>query len=294
LRGFFVIGGNVSSFRPNGIPNDKADLLYAPPKAILASRRIALQPDQKFRPARKAAIEKEEDRRRRKRRQREDEYRRRIERLRRQIEEARRRRRRVLLLLLLAVLPMQESLLATFQRSFAYQRDYDPEPANWTPDPRNDFAAQPGHDDHCDGYSREEWTQLLSERGIKLSRKTEMKAAWEVDPERALFPERYQLWGTRPYIGQIMAELTAPYWRADAFMALQLLSPPETHQYLAEAHATDPGDLRQCLADRDADTIRVFHTRAILWEERKRREAEKMQRLKSDRKQDDDEKNFDP
>jgi hypothetical protein len=117
-------------------------------------------------PAQNSKIKKQEERRRRELRQREDEYRRRIERLRRQIEEARRRRQRLMLLLLLAILARQESILAAFQRSFVDWPDPDPEPKDWTPDPRNDFAAQPGHDDNCDGYSRKEWTRMLDERGI--------------------------------------------------------------------------------------------------------------------------------
>jgi hypothetical protein len=244
-------------------------------------------------PEQKSKIERQKERRRRERRQREDKYRRRIERLRRQIEEARRRRQRMLILFLLAVLVMQESILATFQRSYIDWPDPDPDPSNWTPDPRNDFAAQPGHDDHCDGYSRKEWTRMLDERGIKLSRKAELKAEWEADPERELFPERYQLWGHRPYIGQIMAELTAPYWRADAFAALKFLTPHEVHTYLDEAY-TAGSTFRQCLADRDADIITAFQQRAILWEERKRREAEEARKAKNDPKPNEDEKKCEP
>jgi hypothetical protein len=246
-----------------------------------------------FTPAQKNKIKKQQERRRRKRRQREDEYRRRIERLRRQIEEARRRRQRLLLMLLLAILAVQESILAAFQRSYVYWPDPDPEPKDWTPDPANDFAPKHGHDDYCDGYSREQWDRMLDERGIKLSRKAEMKAAWEVDPERELFPERYQLWGHRPYIGQIMAELTAPYWRADAFAALKLLTPTEVHTYLDEGY-TAGSTFRQCLADRDASIINNLRNHAILWEERKQREAEEARKSKNDKKLDDDEKKFDP
>lgn len=229
-------------------------------------------------PAQKPETKKHVERRRRERRKREDEYRRRIERLRRQIEEARKRRQLMLLLFLLAVLAMQESILAAFGRSYSDWPDPISDREDWTPSPENDFAPAPGCDDNCDGYSRTQWNRMLDERGIRVSRKAEMKAAWEVDPDYDLYPQRYREWGHRPYIGQIMAELTAPYWRTDAFTALKLLSPPETHQYLAEAYATDPGDLRQCLADRDSDIIQAFQTRAILWEERKRREAEEAKR----------------
>lgn len=217
-------------------------------------------------------------RRRERRRRREDEYRHRIERLRRQIEETRKRRQRMLLLFLLAVLAMQVSLLAAFRRSYIEWPDPAPEPKDWTPDPANDFAPRPGHDNYIDGYSHKQWNKMLAERGIRLSRKAELREAWMADPDYGLFPVRYQEWGNKPFLGQIMEELTTPYWRADAFAALKLLSPPETHKYLAEAYATDPGDLRQCLADRDSDIIQAFQTRAVLWEERKRNEAEEAKR----------------
>lgn len=231
-------------------------------------------------PAQKAKYEKEKNRRRRERRRREDEYRRRIERLRRQIEEARRRRQRLMLLLLLAILAMQETILAAFQRSYTDWPDPDPEPSNWTPDPVNDYAPQPGSDDHIDGYSREQWTRMTAERGIQISRKAELKAEWEADPEREDFPQRYKDWGYRPYVGEIMHDLTDARHQNDALTAIKLMAPAETHKYLNEAYATDPGDLRQCLADRDHQIIATFQQRAILWEERKRREAEEVRREK--------------
>ncbi|WQO64672.1 hypothetical protein U8C40_16275 [Sinorhizobium medicae] len=243
-------------------------------------------------PAQKAKYEKEKHRRRRERRRREDEYRR-LERLRRQIEDARRRRQRMLLLFLLAVLAMQESILATFQRSYTYQPDPDPEPSNWTPNSANDYAPRAGDDDHCDGYSREQWNRMLDKRGIRISRKGEIKAAWEADPERERFPERYQDWGYRPHLAELIYDLTAPYWQADAFAAIKLLTPHEVHTYLGEAYATDPGDLRQCHADRDHQIVAAFQNRAILWEERKQREAEEARKAKNDKKPDDDEKKFD-
>ncbi|MBB3611593.1 hypothetical protein [Rhizobium sp. BK602] len=81
--------------------------------------------------------------------------------MRRQIEEARKRRQRMLLLLLLAILAMQESILAAFQRSYVDWPDPDPGPLDWTPDPANDFAPRHGSDDYCDGYSREQWNRML-------------------------------------------------------------------------------------------------------------------------------------
>ena len=202
-----------------------------------------MQPHQKLTPGQKAAIEKEKDRHRRKRRQQADEYRRRIERLRRQIEEARRRRQRMWLLILLAVLAMQESLLAAFQRSYVDWHDPDPEPKNWTPESTHDYAPQPGKDDHCDGYSYEQWNRMLDERGIKLSRKAELKAAWEADPDREHFPTRYQEWGYKPFLTEIMNDLTDQRYQPDALEGLKLLSPPETHKYLDEVYAINPLDL---------------------------------------------------
>lgn len=243
-------------------------------------------------PEQKAKIKKQEERRRRERQRREDEYRRRIERLRRQIEDARKRRQRMLLMLLLAILTIKESIFTAFQRSHI---DWpDALPKDWTPDPRNDFAPHHDHDDYCDGYSREQWNRMLDERGIKLSRKAEMKAAWEADPEREHFATRYQDWGYKPYLGEIMHDLTDARWQAAAFEAIKLLSPPETHKYLDEAYATAPGDIRQCFGNRDADIIAAFQNRSLLWEESKRREAEEAQKAINDPKPNEDEKKFDP
>lgn len=243
--------------------------------------------------AQKEKIKKREERRRRERKRLEDEYRRRIERLRRQIAEARKRRQRMFLLFLLAVLAMQESILAAFQHSFSYQPDPDPDTNDWTPDPMHDYARKRGHDDHCDGYSDEQWTRMLNERGIRVSRKAELQEAWEADPERRLFPERYKLWGHKPYLGQIMEELKYEYWRADAFLALKLLTPPEVHACLDVGYAAG-SNFRSCLADRDSDIITAFQNRAVLWQERMRREIEEARKAKNEPKPDDDEKKFEP
>lgn len=247
---------------------------------------------QQLTPEQNAKIKRQEERRR-ERRQREDEYRRRIERLRRQIEEARRRRQRTLLLFLLAVLAMQESILTAFTRSFTYRPDPAPGLKDWMPSPENDYAPRGGSDDYCDGYSREQWSRMLDERSIKLSRKSELQVAWKADPDHEHFPQRYREWGYRPFLGEIMDELKAEYWRADAFAALKLLTPTEVHTYLDEGYAAG-ATFRQCLADRDADIIDNFRSHAILWEERKRREAEEARKAKNDKKPDDDEKSFDP
>lgn len=246
-------------------------------------------------PTQKEKIREGEERRRRERQRREDEYHRRVKRLRRQIEEARKRRRRILLLLLLALLAVQESFLATFRRSYINWPDPAPDPTDWTPNPAEDFAPHPGNDDHCDGYSYEQWTRMLDERGIRLSRKAELLAQWHADPDRALFPDRYKDWGYRPHLGEIMHDLTDTRHQHDALTAIKLMAPAETHKYLSESYATDPGDLRQCLADRDNQIITTLQQRAILWEERKRREAEEAKREQElSRKKDGDQGIPDP
>lgn len=243
---------------------------------------------QQLTPAQKEKTRQREERRRRERQRREDELRRRIERLRRQVAEARRRRQRLLLLFLMAILAMQESILATFTRLFNHSTDPKEDSRNWTPDPVNDFAPQNAKDQYCDGYSYAQWSRMLKERGICLSRKAERQKAWESEPDYHLFPLRYREWGHRPFIGQIMEELTAAYWRHDALTALKLLSPREVHAYLEEAYASDLGELRQCLAHRDADIVRAFQNRAVLWEERKQREAEQARKAKNCNKPEDD------
>lgn len=236
----------------------------------------------------KSKMKKREEGRRRERRRREEHYRRRIERLRRQIEEARKRRQRLLLLLLLAVLAMQESIFAGFQRSYVDWDNPDPGPLDWTPDPANDFAPRHGSDDFCDGYSRKQWNRMLDERGIKLSRKTEMKAEWEADPDWERFPARYQQWGYRPFLGEILNDLREDRWRPDALAALKLSSPQETHRYIDEAFYLHPADLRQCFAQRDHEIVSALQARAVLWDECNRRDAENARSDKEFRKEIDD------
>jgi len=244
---------------------------------------------QQLTPEQKARIKKREERRRREWERRVDEYRRYIERLRRQIAEARKRRQRMLLLFLLAVLAMHQHLFAAFTRSISYDPDPIADPADWMPDPNTDFAPGPGSDDHCDGYSYEQWTRMTAERGIQMSRKVELQEAWKSDPERELFPTRYQLWGYRPFVGEVMSDLTDQHWQGDALKALKLMSPVETHQYLDEAYATDPADLLMCRANSSADIVRNFQSAAFRWEFRKQREAEEAKRDKElSRKNDGD------
>lgn len=243
---------------------------------------------QHFTPNQKSGTKNRQERRRRDRRRREDEHRRRIRRLRRQIEEARKRRQRLLLLLLLAVLAMQESILGAFQRLYVDWPAPDPEPLDWTPDPANDFAPRHGSDDHCDGYSREQWNRMLDERGIKVSRKAELKTAWEGDPDWQRFPARYQQWGYRPFLGEILNDLREDRWRSDALAALKLSSPQETHRYIHEAFYLNPADLRQCFAQRDHEIVAALQSRAVLWDECKRRDVENARSDKEFRREIDD------
>ncbi len=243
-------------------------------------------------PAQKEKIKKREECRRRKRKRLEDEYRRRIEHLRRRIAEARKRRQRLMLLFLLAILAMQESILATFQRSYISWPAPDPEPEKWTPDPERDFAPQPDSDDHCDGYSHEQWNRMLTERGIKLSRKAELQEVWKADPEREDFPQRYKDWGYKPFLAEIMSDLSEARYQLDALNGIKLLSPVETHQYLDEVYAINPLDLLHCRSELGAGIIHNIKSRAVLWEELKRREAVEAQKMRKDKKPDDDEKKF--
>ena len=234
----------------------------------------------------KSRTKNRKERRRRERQWREEEYRRRIERLRRQIEEARKRRQRLLLVLLLALLAALESM-----RPWRTWVMYWPEPnsVDWTPDPANDFAAAPDSDDYCDGYSREQWDRMAEERGIKLSRKAELKDAWKADPERELFAERYKDWSYRPYLGEIMNDLTDQRYQLDALAALKVLSPPEVHRYLDEVYAINPASLLHCRADLSADIVRNFQRGAVVWEEdKRRREADAKRDRELSRKNDDD------
>ncbi|WDZ76878.1 hypothetical protein PWG15_20220 [Ensifer adhaerens] len=237
-------------------------------------------PQHQLTPAQKSKIRKQEERRERERQRREDEYRRRVERLRRQIEEARKRRQRLLLLLLLALLAALESTRPAF--TFQHWHEPRPEPKEkpkeWAPSPENDFAPRRGHDDYIDGYSYEQWTRLADARGISLTSKAALKRRWEADPEHELFPRRYRDWGYRPTLRELMYDLTAPYWQADAFAAIKLMSPAETHQYLDEAYATDLGDLLMCRAGSSDEITKNFQSAAVGWEIRKRREAEEAKR----------------
>ncbi len=178
--------------------------------------------------------------------------------------------------------------MATLLRSYCHQPTPQREPEEWMPYPANDFAPRRGADDYCDGFSREQWDRMLDERGIKLSRKAEMKAEWEADPDWERFPARYQQWGYRPFLGEILNDLRVDRWRCDALAALKLSSPQKTHWYIDEAFHLHPGELRQCFAQRDSEIVAALQSRAILWGECKRRDAENARSDKEFRREIDD------
>ncbi len=186
----------------------------------------------------------------------------------------------MMLLFLLAVLAMQESILTLFTRSFPSRPDPTPGLKHWTPSPEKDYAPEHGNDDHCDGYSREQWDRMAHERGIKLSRKGEMKWAWKADPERENFPQRYQEWGYKPFLTEVMNDVTDRRYQLDALKTLKLLSPPELHRFLDEAYAINPTYLLSCRAELSTDIVRNFQSHAAVWDAYKRRQVEEARREK--------------
>jgi len=178
-------------------------------------------------------------------------------------------------MLLLAVLAILESMRPRFPLPVDW-----PEPTlpDWAPSSKNDFSPNSHCDDYCDGYSHEQWDRMTRKRGIKLSRKAELQEAWKADPSREHFPDRYQQWNYRPFLGEIMNDLAETRWQADALAALKLMSPPETHQYLDEAFATDLADLRRCNAATGKEIAANFQRSAARWEISKQKEAQEMRR----------------
>lgn len=220
---------------------------------------------------------------------RERDYRRCLERLRRQIEEARKRRKRLRLLALLILLVLLISLRPRFFWLVADHQDENPPlqlrppmlsadkggtATDWMPSPESDFAPSPGEENHCDGYSFQQWTTMADKRGISMGSRAARKRRWYADPERKLYPLRYQDWGYKPYLGEIMDELRDARWGTDAFLALKVMSPPEVHQYLDEAYVRDPADIRLCRADFSDEIIRNLQSAALRWEARKLRDED--------------------
>ncbi|MDI7862959.1 hypothetical protein MRS76_13425 [Rhizobiaceae bacterium n13] len=224
---------------------------------------------------------------------RDEEYRRHLERLRLQIEEARKRRHRLRLLVLLILLALLISMRPTFSWLASEQQDESASSsspqrllpvdkvaveAEWMPSPEADYAPRPGEENHCDGYSFQQWTKIADARGISMSSRAAKKRRWDADPQRELYPLRYQDWGYKPYLGEIMDELRDARWGADAFLTLKIMSPPEVHQYLDEAYVRDPADIRLCRADFTDEIIRNLKSAAFRWEARKRRDEEEARR----------------
>lgn len=226
------------------------------------------------------------ERRRKRAQSRDEKYRQRLEQLRRQIEAARKRRQLLLLLILLLLF----SVLMLSQRAISWaaqQRDVDGEGSggsydetnaatvkDWNPSPEADYAPRAGEANFCDGYTFQQWTKLADNRGIRVNSRLARKRQWEADPQWLLFPERYQNWGYKPFLGEIMRELRDPRWGPDAFLALKAMAPPEVQQYLDEAYTRDPADIHLCQAEFSEEIIRNIQSAALRWEIRKRREED--------------------
>lgn len=239
-------------------------------------------------------------RRRRRERRRRDEARRRkqIEQLRRRAEEARKRRMRLMLLMLLALIAAMELFRFKFPSRYHhwFERDTPSTPPSragssdtadlavndeWTPSPDNDYRPRPGSTNYIDGYDREQWERLMEQHRAasgRLSKSQELARDWLADPKRDEFPERYKDLVHKPNLVRLMDDFRHEKSRPDAITALRVILPTEFHTYLMEAYAVDQADLRQCVGYRDRDILQEFNRRSLLWQERKRLEAEEAHR----------------
>lgn len=213
-------------------------------------------------------------------------YRNRIEELKRRIESERKRRRRLWLLFLLLLLQLEQLRIRRFTWS-PPTIHFPPEPSEPgaersgvkpEPTPTMDFDPESCSLEYRPGCSRKVWQELAQRKGIKVSTTKALIQQWENDPTRPLYPQRYQDWDMRPNLPQLMVEMRQPYWRAGAFAAIKLQSPPEVQNYLDEAYALEPADIRQCYSEWTTDVIANFRSAALRWEARKQREAFEMRR----------------
>ncbi len=109
-----------------------------------------------------------------------EEWRKQQNNIRRRIAEARKRRQRFLFWLLIAMLAFMTANNFLVSRPRFYLAKPAPKPPRrkekqenkpnenlqkWEPSAENDFMSRPGHDDYCDGYSRQEWEAMAEERG---------------------------------------------------------------------------------------------------------------------------------
>ena len=205
--------------------------------------------------------------------------------IRRRIEEARKRRQRFQFWLLVGLVITQTLNNLFMPRPFVYRLDPIPKPPRrqlgqdkkpveksdkWQPSPENDFAPHLGDDDYCDGYSRDVWEKTADERGWRPGSKRARKLAWENDPERKQFPERYQNWDHRPSLWELVREFADRHQRSVALEALLVAAPAEAKTWLQEAHALDPGQIRRAFAYRSDQIAENMKMAAVRWEEDKR------------------------
>lgn len=205
--------------------------------------------------------------------------------IRRQIEEARRRRKRFLFWLLIGFIMTQISANWFMPRPVIYRPEPPRRPKQqgkrpvkkskeWAPSPEDDFAPKRGSDDYIDGYSREFWERMADEKGWRPGSKLAMKRAWENDPHRAEFPQRYREWDHRPSLFELARDFCDPHQQAVAFEALLIAAPADAKTWLQEAYVSDPGQIRRAFADRSDKIADEFKKSAVRWEEMKQREAE--------------------
>ncbi len=225
-------------------------------------------------------------RRRKERKERADqEWRQQQDNIRRRIAEARKRRQRFLFWLLMAMLAFTTASNFLISRPRFYLSKPAPRPPRskekrekkpeknkekWQPSPENDFAPKPGSDEYCDGYSRADWEEMAKERGWN----DRLKEEWKIDPERPLFPDRYQDFDRRPTLFEITRDFCDPHQQIHAFQALKIAAPPETRKWLDETYTLDPGQIRRAFAHKSTEIAQNFRHAAVRWEEQKRREAE--------------------
>ncbi|MCD2173045.1 HEAT repeat domain-containing protein [Rhizobium sp. C4] len=211
----------------------------------------------------------------------------------RRIADARARKKRFLLWLLMAMLMTQMIANLLLPRHSGYRTKPAPKPPrrrkkekkkeakakrDWQPTPENDFAPRPGSDDYCDGYSRAEWDQMAKARGWRQHRTEAIQNEWTTDPQRSLFPARYQDWDHRPSLFELAREFSDPYQRSVAFDALKIVATPEVKDWLEEAYALDPGEIRRAFSFKSSEIAENFKASALRWQEQKRKDHEEAMR----------------
>ncbi len=208
----------------------------------------------------------------------------------RRIEEARRRRQKFLFWLLVGLILTQALSNLFVLRPTIYLPKPKPQPPRrkpqvknplakkrqeWQPSPYNDFRPQDGHDDYIDGYSRDAWEKYADEKGWRSGSKSALRTAWELDPERQLFPSRYRDgYDHRPSLFELTGDFCDPHQRDVAFQALLIAAPAEARTWLQEVYVSDPGQIRRAFAKTSPEIVENFKSSAIRWEDQKNKEAD--------------------